>query len=437
MSKSVQPGLSPLQFLSHIKGRGLVHDETPKLEVYLKSCSEKGESPACYTGFDPSAISLQVGNMVAILMLRRAQLFGIRPIALLGGATGLVGDPSGKKSERTLMEKETVRENVVHIKKQIANLVDTSAGKFRLEFVNNYDWFKGVEYLDFLRDVGKHISINYMLAKESVKLRMETGISYAEFGYMLIQGYDFMQLYEREDCRIQLGGSDQWGNMTTGIELVRRKHQGEVHSLSIPLLTDSAGNKLGKTETGALFLDPGLTSPYQFYQYWLNLPDDKTPQVLRALTLLTDEYIEELEAGIASAPEKRQAQKILAHDITGAVHGQEVALAVESASKVLFSKDPKSLENLDPKALDVLSREVPSSSFDANDSIGIIDLLVRIGLSKSKGEARRQIKGNSISLNRYKVTDEQLTISKSQFQNNPFLLVGMGKSKLHLLLLNS
>src|SRR3989338_1044438 len=260
MRPAIEPSDNPAAFLSHLKERNLIQDETPGLLSYLKDCHAKGKVPSIYAGFDPSAPSLQAGNLVAALMLRRAQLCGIRPIVLLGGATGLIGDPAFKKAERTLLDKGTADANLEKIKRQLARLIDASPGKQQMKFVNNYDWFKSFGFIEFLRNVGKHMTINYMIAKDSVKLRMETGISYAEFGYMLIQGYDFLHLFENEDCAIQVGGSDQWGNMTTGIELVRRKHGAEAHAVSAPLLTDSAGNKLGKTEGGAIYLDPTMTS---------------------------------------------------------------------------------------------------------------------------------------------------------------------------------
>ena len=408
----------------------MIQEETPGLLPYLQDCYRKQERPSVYGGFDPSAPSLQAGNLVTALLLRRAQLCGVRPLALLGGATGLIGDPSGKKAERTLLDKDQAEANLEKIKLQIGRLIDTDSGRYALKFVNNYDWFKNFGFIEFLRNVGKHMTVNYMLAKDSVKLRMETGISYAEFGYMLIQGYDFLHLYETEGCRIQVGGSDQWGNITTGIELVRRKHSAEAYALAAPLLVDAAGNKLGKSESGAIYLDPTMTSPYQFYQYWLNQPDADTGKILRSLTLLTQEYILELEERMRAEPEARLAQRVLAHDLTATVHGEEAALAAETAARVLFSKDPKSLQQIDARTLEFLAKEVPTSEFTA--AISLVDLLVESGLCSSKGDARRQLQGNAVSVNRVKVNDEKMQIDANLFAERNFLLLGLGKQKLHL-----
>ena len=334
-----------------------------------------------------------------------------------------------------MLDKGTADANLEKIKRQLARLIDASPGKQQMKFVNNYDWFKSFGFIEFLRNVGKHMTINYMIAKDSVKLRMETGISYAEFGYMLIQGYDFLHLFENEDCAIQVGGSDQWGNMTTGIELVRRKHGAEAHAVSAPLLTDSAGNKLGKTEGGAIYLDPTMTSPYQFYQYWLNQADADVGKILRSITLLTMDYIRELEARMAKEPESRIAQKVLAFDLTATVHGEDAALAAETAAKVMFSKDPATLDQLDARTLGFLATEVPASEFKKGESVGILDLLVRAGLAASKGEARRSLQGNAVAINRAKVTDEKIVVTIETFKNRTFLLLGVGKSKLHLVLL--
>ncbi len=389
--------------------------------------------PSAYIGLDPSASSLQVGNLMALLLLRRAQLCGVRPVILFGGATGLIGDPAGKKQERVLLDKNIVLKNLESMKKQVALLIDCDKGSYKAKFVNNYDWFHNLGYIDFLRTIGKHITINYMLAKDSVKLRMDTGISYAEFGYMLIQGYDFLYLYKEENCFLQLGGSDQWGNMTIGIELIRRRYRAEAHAISAPLLTDGAGNKLGKTEDGAIFLDPSLTSPYQFYQYWIQQADADVLKLLRSLTLLDDTSLAELEA--SKNPEERLAQKTLAQELTSMVHGKDAALSAKSAAKVLFSKNPDALNSLDVRGLEFLSREVPSSEFHARENVSLLDLLVRTGLAKSKGEARRSILGNGVSINRIKIQDEKYSITKEEFKKYPFLLLGVGKTKLHLVLM--
>lgn len=431
MDRFLTPNENPLSFHAHLEKRGLLQDCTPGLVEYLKSCHTAGTVPKIYVGFDPSAESLQVGNLLPIMILRRAQLHGLQPIVLLGGATGIIGDPSGKKEERTLLDKNTAASNLEKIRAQLLSLIDTS-GKFQAKVLNNFDWFKEINFLDFLRDVGKHITVNYMTAKDSVKIRMETGISYAEFGYMLVQGYDFLHLFEKEDCRIQAGGSDQWGNMTTGLELIRRKHGKEAHAISSPLLTDSAGNKLGKSEKGTIFLDPKLTSPFRFYQFWLQQADADMTKLFRFLTLFRDEYIDELARQSAEQPEARTAQRVLAHEMTRLVHGEEAALASENATRVLFSKDPKVLETLSPQGLALLAHEVPSSRF--SEEVGILDLLVQSKLCASKGEARRHLKSGAVNLNREKVADENLKVNAATFAGRKAILLGVGKSNLHLIL---
>ena len=425
---------NPEDFIPHLRAYNLIHDLTPKLEEYFKDCRTKNITPKIYAGFDPSASSLHVGNLLPALMLHRAQLFGIQPIVLLGGATGLIGDPSGKKEERHLLENDTVEKNILAIQKQLEHCVDFSPGKTQAIIVNNYDWFKDFTFLDFLRNVGKHITVNYMTAKESVKIRMETGISYAEFGYMLVQGYDFLHLFETFHCAVQIGGSDQWGNITTGIELIRKKHGAEAHAVSAPLLTDFAGNKLGKSEKGAIFLDEKLTSPFAFYQYWLNIADADVGKVLRYLTLFNLNHIENLEAEISSSPEKRIPQKTLAHELTKFLHGEEAANGAENASKVLFSKDPAALESLGAHGLSLLSQEVPSTKISSLEGISLADLLTQTALAKSKGDAKRHIKAGAVSVNRGKIIDENHVLTNDAFQNRSFLLLGVGKSNLHLVL---
>ncbi len=421
-----------MNFFEHLNRRGLIHNSTPHIEQYLADAQKNGETPKAYVGFDPSGASLQVGNLMAVLLLRRAQLHGVQPIILLGGATGLVGDPSGKKAERNLLAKDIAEENTHRIKMQLEKFIDFSPSPVEPIFVNNLDWFSKLNFVEFLRDVGKHITINYMIAKDSVKLRMETGISYAEFGYMLMQGYDFLHLYETYGCKIQLGGSDQWGNITTGTELVRKKHAAEAHAISSPLLTDAAGNKLGKTEAGGIYLDAEITTPYQFYQYWLQREDSEVLKLLNALTLLDDAKVQEAQSWITSEPEKRAAQKLLAETLTKMVHGDELFLAVEKASLVLFSKDPASLNDLSTAALKTLAKEVPSSHFEG--ALPILDLLVKTQMCGSKSEARRHIQGGAVSINRQKISDEKLVVENNTFGDKYFLLIGLGKTHLHLVL---
>lgn len=421
-----------MNFFEYLNLRGLVHNHTPHIEHYLNECREKNEVPRAYAGFDPSGASLQLGNLMAVLLLRRAQLYGVQPIILLGGATGLIGDPSGKKAERNLLAKNLAEENTLKIKKQLEKFIDFSKGPTEPIFVNNLDWFSKYNFVEFLRDVGKHLTINYMIAKDSVKLRMESGISYAEFGYMLMQGYDFLHLFETLGCRIQIGGSDQWGNITTGTELIRRKHSTEAHAISSPLLTDAAGNKLGKTEAGAIYLDPELTTPYQFYQYLLQREDSEVIKLLNTLTLLDTSAITQAKEWIETEPDKRAAQKLLAKTLTTLVHGADQCDAVEKASQVLFSKDPNALNQLSSTAIQALSKEVPSSQFETSSTI--TDLLIKINLCSSKSEARRHISSGALTINRVKVQDEKFLIDENSFQDKKFLLIGLGKSQLHLIL---
>lgn len=425
-----------MNLFEHLNQRGLIHNFTPNIEQYFAQAKQKNETPRVYIGFDPSGASLQIGNLLAILLLRRAQLHNVQPIVLLGGATGLIGDPSGKKAERTLLKLDTANENTVRIKKQIESLIDLSPGPVQPIFLNNLDWFSKINFVEFLRDVGKHLTINYMIAKDSVKLRMETGISYAEFGYMLMQGYDYLHLFENYGCKVQMGGSDQWGNTTTGIELIRRKHSSETHALSSPLLTDASGNKLGKTESGAIYLDPEMTTPYQFYQYFLQREDSEVIKLLNALTLLDLEIIAEAQSWVKAAPDKREAQKLLAKTLTIMIHGIEQFEACEKASQVLFSKDPTSLQKLSEPALQALAKEVPSSNLDVA-SLPILDLLVKTKLCSSKSEARRHINSGAVTINRVKILDEKLLVGLHSFSNTNFILIGLGKTQLHLILKSS
>ncbi len=423
-----------VNLFKYLSDRGLVHNSTPNIEKFLIDNQQNVTPPKAYCGFDPSGKSLQVGNLVALLLLRRAQLHGVKPLALLGGATGLIGDPSGKKAERSLLDLNTTQENIESIKKQISQFIDFEPGKYQAQFVNNYDWFKDFNFIQFLRDVGKHITVNYMIAKDSVKLRMETGISYAEFGYMLMQGYDYLHLYENHGCLIQLGGSDQWGNITTGIELIRRKHGVEAHAASCPLLTDAAGNKLGKTENGAVYLDPQMTTPFQFFQYWLQRPDSEVIPLLKALTLLDNHTIESCEHLIKTAPEKRDSQKVLAKTLTDLVHGQDTCQSIEEASQVLFSKSPETIANLSKAGLATLAKEVPSTQISTLNGLSILDLLINSKMCESKGEARRHIQGNAVTINRTKITDDKLILNDDYFKNNKFILLGLGKTQLHLVI---
>lgn len=382
------------------------------------------EKMTVYAGFDPSAPSLHVGNLMPLLGLVRAQRAGHRPIVLVGGATGMVGDPSGKSVERNLQSLETIAENTKSIEAQIGRFLDFDDAKL----VNNLDWFEPLGYLGFLRDVGKHFSVNAMIAKESVKARLERegeGISYTEFSYMLIQAYDFLHLFDTEKCTMQLGGSEQWGNITAGIDLIRRMRGGEAFGLTMPLLLDSQGNKLGKSEKGAISLDANLTSVYDFYQYFVRLDDRDVIKTLRFLTLLDKETIDELEVVHAKAPEKREAAKVLAREMTTLVHGAEEATKAEEAAKALFGQASSG----------GIAPGTPTKEFEASriaDGLLLVDALVECGLAKSKSEARRLIKDGGVYVNGDRVGSQDHTLQIDEVQDG---LIRIRKGKKHYFVL--
>lgn len=339
-----------------------------------------------YAGFDPTAPSLHVGSLVPIMGLVQLQRHGHRPIALVGGGTGMIGDPSGKSAERTLQSRDQVLDNVAGIQSQLERFLHFSGTNAAL-VRDNSDWLLPLGAVEFMRDVGKHFTVNYMTAKDSVKSRMDVGISYTEFSYMLLQAYDFLELFRRDGVTLQIGGSDQWGNMTAGVELVRRSAGGEAHALTFPLLATSSGAKFGKTEAGAVWLDAERTSPYQFYQFWINTEDGDVGRYLRLFTLLERAEIESLQAASAEHPERREAQTALAIDVTARVHGAEAARVAEQVSGVLFGRNDAT--SLTAEALAALAREVPSVTVQRGDAAGVVDLMVQTGLVKSRGEGRR------------------------------------------------
>ncbi len=422
-----------MNFVEELQWRGMIHDVMPGTEDMLKKGSTAG-----YIGFDPTADSLHIGNLVQIMMLVHFQRCGHKPFALVGGATGMVGDPSGKSSERNLLSEDVLNHNQNAVKKQLEKFLDFS-GANKAEMVNNYDWFKDFTFLDFIRDVGKHITVNYMMAKDSVKSRLETGLSFTEFSYQLVQGYDFYWLYINKNCKIQMGGSDQWGNIVTGTELIRRKANGEAYALTTPLITKADGSKFGKSEGGNIWLDPVRTSPYKFYQYWVNSSDEDAVNFIKIFTTWSKEEIDSLIDQHKIAPHERKLQKELAKDITIRVHSeQDLEMAVK-ASNILFGKNvANDLESLDEATLLALFEGVPQAQLtrtDLENCVTITELLSEMTSStifSSKGEARKMILAGGVSINKTKVTDPN---QKPAFNLllNKYLLAQKGKKNYYLI----
>lgn len=417
-------------FIQELQWRGMIHDMMPGTEEALN----KGVS-AGYIGFDPTADSLHVGHLVQIMTLVHFQKAGHKPFALVGGATGMVGDPSGKSQERNLLDEETLNHNVACVQKQLEKFLDFS-GDNAAEMVNNYDWFKNFSFLEFIRDVGKHLSVNYMMAKDSVKSRLETGMSFTEFSYQLVQGYDFYYLNKNKKCIIQLGGSDQWGNIVTGTELIRRKGGGEAYAVTTPLIKKADGTKFGKTEGGSVWLDPDKTSAYEFYQFWLNSSDADATNYIRIFTLKTKEEIEAIEKEHAEAPHTRALQKAIAEEVTIRVHGEEALKTAIAASNILFGKSTsEDLKSLSEKDFLAVFDGVPQATISKSDfaSIGILDALSgQTGFLASNGEARRELKANAISVNKEKV-GEDFTFSDDHLINGKYILLGKGKKNNYIL----
>lgn len=422
-------------FIEEMTWRGMIHDMMPGTEEALMKQMRSG-----YIGFDPTADSLHIGHLVQIMTLVHFQRAGHKPYALVGGATGMVGDPSGKSQERNLLDAETLQHNVNCVRKQLERFLDFDCGSNSAEMVNNYDWFKEMNFLDFIRDVGKHISINYMLAKDSVKTRLESGMSFTEFSYQLVQGYDFYYLNTHHSCIVQMGGSDQWGNIVTGTELIRRKGGGEAYAVTTPLIKKADGTKFGKTEGGSVWLDPEKTSPYQFYQYWLNASDEDASNYIRIFTLKTKEEIETILGRHEEAPHLRELQKELAADITARVHGEEALNTAIAASKILFGKSTsEDLKALSEKDFFSVFEGVPQATVSREllqDGLGIVDALSgKTGFLASNGEARRELKGNAISVNKEKV-NEQFLITEEVLINNKYVLLGKGKKNNYILIVD-
>ncbi|HOI31412.1 MAG: tyrosine--tRNA ligase [Bacteroidales bacterium] len=430
----------PENFVEALRWRGMIHDMTPGTEEQLTK-----EMTTAYVGIDPTADSLHIGHLVGIMMLKHLQLAGHKPLALIGGATGMIGDPSGKSQERNLLDEATLRHNQECLKQQLAKFLDfeTDAPN-RAELVNNYDWMKDFSFLEFIRDVGKHITVNYMMSKDSVKKRLSaesaSGMSFTEFTYQLVQGYDFLYLYQNKQCKLQMGGSDQWGNITTGTELIRRKMgaDNQAFALTCPLITKADGGKFGKTESGNIWLDPEKTTPYAFYQFWLNCSDEDAAKYIKIFTLMSKDEIDKLIEEHTQAPHLRILQKALAGEITIRVHTGEALKGAEEASQILFGKaTTEALRKLDEKTLLSVFDGVPTVSISKDkisEGIDVTEFLAtETEIFASKGEARRMLKDNGLSVNKEKV-NEAYQISGTDLLNGRYILIQKGKKNYYLVI---
>ena len=428
-----------MDFIEELTWRGMIHTVMPGTDEQLKK-----EMTTAYLGIDPTADSLHIGHLVGVMMLKHFQRAGHKPIALVGGATGMIGDPSMKSQERKLLDEETLRHNQEAIKKQLAKFLDfDSDAPNAAELVNNYDWMKNFSFLDFIRDVGKHITVNYMMAKDSVKKRLsgesQQGMSFTEFSYQLVQGYDFLTLYKDKNCRLQLGGSDQWGNITTGTELIRRTVGGEAYALTCPLITKADGGKFGKTESGNVWLDPRYTSPYKFYQFWLNVSDADAEKYIKIFTELSREEIQALVEEQEKDPGMRPLQKRLAKEITTMVHSAEEYEAAVEASQILFSnKASETLRKIDEATLLAVFEGVPTFEVDKADieaGVKIADLLTeKAAVFPSKGELRKLAQQGGVSINKEKIADVYADASVDMLLNDKYILVQKGKKNYFLLI---
>ena len=421
-------------FVEELRWRGMIHDIMPGTEEQLKK-----EMTAGYVGFDPTSDSLHIGNLVPIMMLKHLQLAGHKPMVLVGGATGMIGDPSGKSEERNLLSVEVLRKNEEGVKAQLGQFLDYNCGANSAELVNNFDWFKDMTALDFFRDIGKHLTVNYMMSKDSVQKRLETGISFTEFAYQLIQGYDFYWLNKNKNCKIQMGASDQWGNIVTGTELIRRKDGGDAFALTCPLITKADGSKFGKTESGNIWLDRRKTSPYKFYQFWLNSSDEDAKKYIRIFTLFTKAEVEEMEAQHDAAPHLRILQKAIAKDITIRVHSEADYETALSTSEILFGNGTaEMLATLSKEDLLDVFEGVPQfniSKTDLEAGISIIDFLAdKTQIFPSKGEARKMVQAGGVSINKSKVEGIERTISPSDLLQETIILCQKGKKNYFLVI---
>ena len=426
-------------FIEELKWRGLLHDVMPGTEEQLQK-----EMTAAYIGFDPTADSLHIGHLTTVMLLKHFQLCGHKPVVLVGGATGMIGDPSGKSAERNLLNEPTLRHNQEAIKKQFARFLDfDSDAPNAAEMVNNYDWMKDYSFLDFTRDIGKHITVNYMMSKDSVKKRISgeerEGMSFTEFTYQLVQGYDYLYLYEHNNCRLQMGGSDQWGNITTGAELIRRKAGGECFALTCPLITKADGGKFGKTEQGNVWIDSRYTTPYLFYQFWLNVSDEDARKYIKIFTLLNKEDIETIILQHQTAPHERHLQKALAREVTRMVHGAEEVEKAENASQILFGQGTSELlRTLDEATFLSLFDGVPQFELNSADlPCDMVELLsVKTSVFPSKGECRKMIQGGGVFLNKEKITTTDALVSAAQLLQEKYLLIQKGKKNYFIIKIN-
>lgn len=428
-----------MNFVEELKWRGMIHDIMPGTEEQLKK-----ELTSAYVGIDPTADSLHIGHLVGVMMLKHFQRAGHRPIALVGGATGMIGDPSGKSQERNLLTEDLLRHNQESIKAQLAKFLDfTSDAPNAAVLVNNYDWMKSFSFLEFIRDIGKHITVNYMMSKDSVKKRLSSesasGMSFTEFTYQLVQGFDFLYLYQNYNCRLQMGGSDQWGNITTGTELIRRKASGEAFALTCPLITKADGGKFGKTESGNVWLDRKYTSPYKFYQFWLNVSDADAEKYIKIFTALPKDEIDALVAEQAAAPHLRPLQKCLAKEVTIMVHSEEDYNSAVEASNILFGNSTSdALRRLDEETFLQVFDGVPQfeiSKEELEQGIKAVELLVeKSTVFPSKGEMRKTVQGGGVSINKEKLLEFDQTIDASFLLNEKYILVQKGKKNYFLLL---
>lgn len=413
-----------LNFIEELKWRGMLHDMTPGVDEVLAKGKIVG-----YIGFDPTAPSLTIGNFVQIMLLRLFQLSGHQPIVLMGGATGRIGDPSFKDKERELKSSEEVDRNLAFQKEQFKKFLDFE-GQNGAIFVNNYDFYKDMNVLDFLRDVGKTLTVSYMMSKDSVKTRLDTGLSFTEFSYQLLQAYDYQLLFDKYNCFVQMGGSDQWGNITSGTEFIRRNIDGKAYAITTPLLTKADGTKFGKSEQGNIWLDPNLTSPYKFYQFWINAADADLPKFMRYFSLKHKEEVESLEAEYKDNP--RILKEILAEELTRRIHSDEDFESVMQVSQLLFGKggDAAALQAITPAQFDIIGDEIPSAQVQPSevaDGINIVDLLVQLNILSSKSEARKAIQGNAIAVNKVKLTTHEHTITADDFMHGSYLMIENGK----------
>ena len=428
-----------MNFVDELKWRGMIHDIMPGTEELLA----KGQTTA-YVGIDPTADSLHVGHLVSVMMMKHFQMAGHKPIFIIGGATGMIGDPSGKSQERNLLDEETIRKNMAGIKAQLSRFIDfNSTASNAAIMLNNYDWMKQFSFLDFIREIGKHITVNYMMAKDSVKKRLSSesaqGMSFTEFTYQLVQGYDFLHLRKNYGCMLQMGGSDQWGNITTGGELIRRKEGLDAYGLTWPLMTKSDGKKFGKTESGNIWLDPERTSPYKFYQFWLNTTDEDAARYVKIFTILPPARIDALIAEHREAPHLRKLQKTLAKEITCLIHGEEAYNLALEASQILFGNaTSETLRKIDENTFLSVFEGVPQYEIAAADlkaGISIVDFLAdKTAIMSSKGEARRALKSSAIGINKEKVQGEETIIGESHLIDGKYILAQSGKKNYFLVI---